>query len=115
MHVLFVSPDTGPYNHQFLRGLRELGARVTGIGLAPRERLSEKVRPLLDHYVACERLLDGDALSAAVLALPDAATIERVETIDEPLVETAAHVREKLGRARPAARAPRACAATRSR
>ncbi|NUP96770.1 MAG: ATPase [Planctomycetaceae bacterium] len=97
MHVLFVSPDTGSYNHQFLRGLRELGARVTGVGLAPRERLSEKVRPLLDHYVACERLLDGEALTTAVRALPDVATIERVETIDEPLVETAAHVREKLG------------------
>jgi len=97
MHVLFLAPDTHAYNHGFLRGLRSLGARISALGPQPPERLSEAVRPLLDAYVPCERILEGERALAVVRELPDADTIRRIETIDEPLVETAAWLRGELG------------------
>jgi biotin carboxylase len=97
MHVLFLAPDTHAYNHGFLRGLRSLGVRISALGPQPAERLSEAVRPLLDAYRPCERILEGERALAALRELPDAATIERIETIDEPLVETAAWLRGELG------------------
>ncbi len=97
MHVLFLAPDTHVYNHAFLRGLREQGVRVSGIGPAGAERLSEGARALLDAYVSCERIFDGESLLARVRELPQCEGIARIETIDEPLVETAAWLREQLG------------------
>lgn len=92
MHVLFLAPDTHVYNHGFLRALRELGVRVSAIGFASKERLSPAARNLLDDYRACDRLLDGKVLAdvARQLARP---AFDRIETIDEPLVEAAAGLR----------------------
>jgi hypothetical protein len=97
MHVLFLAPDTHAYNHDFLRGLRSLGVRVSALGPQPPERLSEGVRPLLDGYRQCERILEGERALAELRQLTDLGSIERVETIDEPLVETAAWLRGELG------------------
>ena len=70
MHVLFLSPDTHIYNHGFLLSLKELGARVSAIGPASRDQLSA---------------------AAKDLATPE---FDRIETIDEPLVDPAAALRE---------------------
>ncbi len=96
MHVLFLAPDTHVYNHGFLRGLKDLGARVSAIGLAARDRLAPEAGKLLDAYHACDRLLDAEAVAklARELAMP---AFDRIETIDEPLVELAADLRGRLG------------------
>lgn len=97
MHVLFLAPDTHAYNHEFIRGLKELGATVTALGPAPRERLSQKVRPYLDEYSAVHKLLDETELLARAREFDKIKRIDRVETIDEPLVVAAAKLRNSLG------------------
>ena len=86
MHVLFLAPDPHAYNHGFLRGLKPLGARVSAIGMAGDSKLSTEARQLLDAYRGCDRLLD---LESAVRVAKELAkpAFDRIETIDEPLVE----------------------------
>lgn len=93
MHVLFLSPDTHIYNHGFIRGLKELGARVSAIGPASRDRLSAAATKLIDGYRACPNVLDIKAMKAAAKELATPA-FDRIETIDEPLVDPAAALRE---------------------
>lgn len=95
MHVLFLAPDTHVYNHGFLRGLKSLGAKVSAIGMAGNDRLSPDAKKLLDGYRGCDRLLDIEAAArtAKELATP---AFDRIETIDEPLVEVAAALRERF-------------------
>ncbi len=95
MHVLFLAPDTHVYNHGFLRGLRSLGVRVSAIGMASADKLSPEARKLLDAYRGCDRLLDFDVATKAAKELATPA-FDRIETIDEPLVEVAAALRERL-------------------
>jgi formate-dependent phosphoribosylglycinamide formyltransferase (GAR transformylase) len=97
MHVLFLAPDTHVYNHGVLLALKALGARVSAIGPTPPERLSPPARRLLDGYRACPRMLDAAALLEAARALATPHAVERVETIDEPLIEPAATLRGALG------------------
>jgi biotin carboxylase len=96
MHVLFLAPDTHVYNHGFVRALKGLGVKVSAIGAAANEKVAPAVRHLLDGYRACDRLLEAPALLrlARELATP---SFDRIETIDEPLVEPAAALREQLG------------------
>ncbi len=96
MHVLFIAPDTHIYNHGFLQGLKSIGARVSAIGPAPADQVSAPAKRLLDGYRACPRMLDQAALLAAARELGKPKTFDRVETIDEPLVEATADLREKL-------------------
>jgi biotin carboxylase len=96
MHVLFLAPDTHVYNHGFLRALRGLGAKVSAIGMTGRDRLSAPARALLDGYRHCERMLDVAAVRQAARELATPA-FDRIETIDEPLVEPAAALREHFG------------------
>jgi hypothetical protein len=96
VHVLFLAPDTHVYNHGFLRALKALGAKVSAIGMTGKDRLSAGARQPLDGYRHCDRLLEADALLAAAKELATPA-FDRIETIDEPLVEPAAALRERLG------------------
>jgi hypothetical protein len=102
MHVLFLAPDTHAYNHGFLRGLRSLGARVSGLGPTRADALTPGAREALDAYRAAENVLDVNDLIARARELAQDHPFTHVETIDEPLIE-------------PAAYAPRDSAATRSR
>ena len=95
MHVLFLAPDTHVYNHGFVRALKDLGAKVSAIGMTSGDRLSPAVRALLDGYRGCDRLLDIDALVQAAHELANPG-FDFIETIDEPLVEPAAALRERL-------------------
>lgn len=97
MHVLFLAPDTHVYNHGFLHGLKSIGARVSGIGPGPEAALSPGARRLLDGYRGCPRLLDTQAMLSAARELARTKSIDRVETIDEPLVEPAAVLRAAVG------------------
>jgi biotin carboxylase len=96
MHVLFLAPDTHVYNHGFLRALKQLGAKVSAIGATSAEKLSPAARHLLDGYRPCERMLEVTTLLRRARELAEPA-FDRIETIDEPLVEPAAALREQLG------------------
>jgi len=95
MHVLFLAPDTHVYNHGFLRGLKALGAKVSAIGMTSRDKLSPEARKLLDGYRGCDHLLDFDAAGKVAKELAKPA-FDRIETIDEPLVEVAAALRKQF-------------------
>ncbi|MFY9341454.1 MAG: ATPase [Planctomycetota bacterium] len=96
MHVLFLAPDTHVYNHGFLRALKGLGARVSAIGMTAAKALSPAARALLDAYRPCDRITDAAALQQCAQELASPA-FDRIETIDEPLVEPAAILRGHFG------------------
>ena len=97
MHVLFVAPDTGLYNLRFVEGLVRAGARVTGLGHSPRAKLRPELAKLLADYRPVKSVLDGAELLAAARDFAKTTPIDRVETIDEPVIESAAWVRKELG------------------
>jgi len=97
MHVLFLALETHVYNHEFIRGLKESGARVSAIGHAPKERLAARLRELLDAYEPVRSLFDPPQVLEAARRLGARTPLARVETIDEPLVIPAAELRESLG------------------
>lgn len=97
MHVLFLSPESQPYYREFVRGLKEVGARVTGLGHAPRHALAPPLRAQLDEYVSVRSLFDPHETLAAAREIARTHAIDRVEMTDEPLVVPAAHLREALG------------------
>jgi hypothetical protein len=97
VHVLFLAPDTSVYALRFVDALKQAGARVHGIGHTPRERLSPELRQRLDGYAAARTILDGADLARTAREIEPAGGFARVETIDEPAVVSAAHVRYVLG------------------
>ncbi len=97
MHVLFLAPETGPYNLRFVDALKRAGAKVSGAGHAPEARLAEELRRRLDSYVAVKSLLDGADVARIAREIDARERIDRVETIDEPAIVPAAQVREALG------------------
>lgn len=96
MHVLFLAPDTHVYNHAFVRALTAEGARVSAIGPGPHAKLPPALNSMLAGYRSCDRLLDAEPLLACARELGKQHGIDRVETIDEPLVEPAAQLRARL-------------------
>jgi biotin carboxylase len=96
VHVLFLAPDTHVYNHGFVKALKDLGAKVSAIGMTGRDRLSAPAARLLDGYRGCDRMMEVDAVQRAARELGKPA-FDRIETIDEPLVDIAASLREALG------------------
>ena len=96
MHVLFLAPATHVYNHHFVRALKDVGARVSAIGPSPKDALPVALQPLLDDYTQATDIQNGHELVATAERLSQQTTFDRVETIDEPLVEPAAMVRERL-------------------
>lgn len=97
MHVLFLAPDTNVYNDRFVDALVRAGASVSGIGHTSTEKLPADLRARLGRYVQAQSLLDEAELERHVRALDRQSRIERIETIDEPLVVPAARLRGMLG------------------
>lgn len=97
MHVLFLAPETGIYNHEFVRALKQAGARVSALGHAPASRLAPALTQRLDAYQAVRSLFDAPQLVEAARAISGGRNYDRVETIDEPLVGPAAQLRHTLG------------------
>lgn len=97
MHVLFVAPETSVYNRRFIESLKRSGAKVSAIGHAPTGRLVPELKQVLDAYHQVKSLFDGQEMLAAVRELNQKRPIDRVETVDEPLIGPAAHLRAVLG------------------
>ena len=97
MHVLYLAPEHPRPHREFVRALKEVGARVSGIGHRHPARLDAEIQGLLDDYRAVRSLFDPKAVLAAAEALSRTRTIDRIEATDETLVEVAAGLREPLG------------------
>ena len=62
MHVLFVAPHFPGYQRQFVRALKSVGAKVTGIGEADVSALPSELKSWLDGYERVGNVCDEQAL-----------------------------------------------------
>ncbi len=97
MNVVFLACGYPPEMQQYTRGLAEVGARVFGVGDAPRERLAPSFKQYLADYLQVPKLLDEDDVVARVTAWMRGRTIDRIEANWEVMVMTAARLREVFG------------------
>lgn len=97
LHVALLGPDLFSAFNDFARGLKEAGARVTGIGATPRERLRAGLARHLDHWERVDSPFDARQVAAAAQRAGRRAALDRLETVEERLVEPAAAARACLG------------------
>ncbi|MCA9539647.1 MAG: hypothetical protein KC620_12210, partial [Myxococcales bacterium] len=97
MHVIFVAPEFPANQREFVRALKQIGARVTGVGERPIEWLDDQLRGWLDGYEHVRNVTDDDQLLAAVRRIQRRGWVDRLEATIEAHVLTAARVREVAG------------------
>jgi hypothetical protein len=95
MHVLFVAPHFPSGQRQFVRALRAVGARITGIGEAAPGDLDHELASWLHGYEQVSSVCDEDALYAAVRRTQQREWVDRLETTIEAHILPAARVRER--------------------
>jgi hypothetical protein len=96
-HVALVGADLFSAYHELARGLKQVGARVTGIGPTPSaDRLPAGLKPWLDAWETTASLTEPRALLDAARRAGRRAPLDRIETGDETLVLPVAEVREAL-------------------
>lgn len=96
MSILFLAPEHPAPHRDFVRALKAVGARVTGIGHQPAAALDPELRSWLDGYQRVGSLFDAGQVLAAARELERGAPIDRVEAVDEMLTLPAARLREAL-------------------
>ncbi len=96
MNVLFLAPEHPAPHRDFVRALKAVGARVSGIGHKPAAELDPEMRGWLDAYERVGSLFDLGQTIAAARALERFAPLDRVEAVDEMLTLPAARLREAL-------------------
>ncbi|MEM6456138.1 MAG: ATPase [Acidobacteriota bacterium] len=94
MHVLFVEPAFPKNQRQFVRALHAVGARVTGIGEAPREALDSELKSWLYGYEQVPTVVHEPSLLAAVRRCQAREWVDRLEATVEAHIMPAAAVRE---------------------
>ena len=94
MHVVFVEPAFPRNQREFVRALRAVGARVTGIGERPLDSLDGDLRDGLYRYEQISSVTNEGALLAAVRAAQARAWVDRLEATVESHILPAARVRE---------------------
>ena len=97
MHVIFVEPAFPQNQSQFVRALRDVGARVTGIGEAPLEALPHELRSWLYKYEQIPSVVHEPSLLAAVQRIQAREWVDRLEATVEAHIMAAARVREACG------------------
>src|SRR6185503_17171507 len=97
MHVIFVEPRFPNNQRQFVRGLVEAGARVTGIGEVPVEALGPDLHRWLSGYEQIPNVCDESRLYDAVRRVQQRGWVDRLESTVEAHIMTAARVREATG------------------
>ncbi len=96
-HVVFVGPDLFSAYTEMVRGLKQAGGLVTGVGHTPKERLDPRLKHYLDHYVHVGNVLDPTAVFDAVRDVDRLRSVDMLETGDESLIVPVAQAREALG------------------
>ncbi len=97
MHVIFVEPRFPVNQREFVRGLREAGAAVTGIGESPPEALGADLRESLVAYEQVPSVCDEEALLAAVRRVQARGWVDRLEATVEAHILPVARVRREAG------------------
>lgn len=95
--ILFLAPEHPPLHRDYVRSLKEVGARVLGIGHRPLAGLDAELKGWLDGYESVASLFDETQLLAAATRLCRKHAADRVEAVDEMLTLAAARLREGLG------------------
>jgi biotin carboxylase len=94
MRVVFLSPRYPPEMRQFTRGLAEVGAEVLGVGDGAPD---PELRRYLTDYLEVPSIMDEEDVIARVHAWVRGRSIDRILANWEPLVITAARLRERFG------------------
>ena len=97
MRVVFIAPVYPPEMLQYTRGLAEVGAEVYGVGDTAAASLAPSLKRHLTDYLQVPRLLDEDDVIARVHAWLRGRDVDTVLANWEPLVLTAARLRERFG------------------
>lgn len=98
MHVIFLAPHFPSNQRRFVRGLKAVGARVTGILDAPVRALDDELRALLDDAEVVHNVTDVDQVTAAVRRVQQRGPwVHHLEAVVEAHTLTAARVREATG------------------
>ena len=97
MKVVFLAPGYPPEMQQYTRGLAEVGATVYGVGDQPAASLPKSLKQHLSDYLQVPRLLDEDDVVRRVHGWMRGRTVDRALANWEPLVLTAARLREHFG------------------
>src|SRR5262245_2652994 len=94
MHVVFVEPAFPKNQRQFVRALRAVGARVSGIGERSLEALDGELRGWLYRYEQISSVTNEGALLAAVRRAQGREWVDRLEATVEAHILPTARVRE---------------------
>lgn len=94
MHVLFVEPGFPANQRQFVRGLAQAGAAVTGIGERPYHALDDELKGWLVGYEQVPSVVHEGSLEAAVRRVQARGWVDRLEATVEAHIMAAARVRE---------------------
>jgi carbamoylphosphate synthase large subunit len=97
MHIVLLGPDLFAAFHDFARALKEVGARVSGIGSTPQARLRAGLKRHLDAWEIVRSPFDAAEVAGAVRRLDARQRVDSLETVEERLIEPAAVAREALG------------------
>ena len=99
MNVLFLSPGYPDEMAGYVRGLAQVGAHIYAVGDHPKESLPAETRACLTAYLQVPGIMDEGAVIDRVLGelAQNRVTIDRVESLWEPLMLLAARLRETLG------------------
>jgi hypothetical protein len=95
--VVFLGPAYPSDMPLFTRGLASVGANVIGVGDQHVDALPHAVREALADYVRVDNWFDEDGTMATVLGSLRGRNVDLVETLWEPLVVTAARLRDSIG------------------
>ncbi len=96
--VIFIEPCFPANQREFVRALHAVGARVTGIGERPKEALDHELRHWLTHYEQIGNVTDDAQVERAVRFVQSrVGKVQRLESVVEAHMMTAARVREKCG------------------
>lgn len=94
-HVIFVAPNFPANQRRFVRGLKSVGARVTGLGDTKPEHLDPEICSLLDGYEYVPAIGNESAMIDAVTRIQRRGPwVDRLEATVEAHVLCTARVRE---------------------
>jgi len=97
-HVALVGADLFSAYHDLARGLKQVGALVTGIGATgSTAALPAGLKPWLDAWEPVGNLMDAQAIADAARRAARRRSLDRIETGDENLVVPTAEARAALG------------------
>jgi hypothetical protein len=99
MNVLFLSPGFPVEMPHFVQSLANCGAKVIGVGEHPLQSLSQELQDAMAVYIHVKSIMDEDAVIQQVQGelAGTGVTIDKVETLWEPLMLLGARLRETLG------------------